>query len=72
MMPHAGAVVAAAPVTAVLPSVPKMILSKVFLSVLLSKFVISIGFCIVTWDPLATDALVTAAQISPSFVFSRK
>jgi exodeoxyribonuclease V alpha subunit len=63
---------AVAPVAAALPSVPKMILSKVFLSVLLSKFVMTLAFSIVTSAPLTTGVLLTAAHVSPSLVLRRR
>src|SRR6185436_9794670 len=50
----------------------KMIRSNLRLSALLSKFSITDVSTSVTCAPFATEAEATAAQISPSFVFSRR
>ena len=52
--------------------VPKTILSKVFLSDLLSKFSITMALAMVTCSPFFTGAAVTAAQVSPVPVFRRR
>ena len=51
---------------------PKTIVSKLFFSVLLSKLRIVEALPIVTCAPFFTLVLGTAAQTSPSRVFSRR